>query len=109
MAAVQLDTPQLASYCSLPQTSIRSLLDTPTAELVRTLLENISVKAREHNDLASEKLKLGVEYENAIRGGESKTRILKASVNKSQQEADGLRRKLELQGAFVQNHAHRFR
>ena len=98
MAVAQLDVAQLSSFCSLPKQSIDTLLDTPTASLVRTLLENISVKAREYNDLASEKLKLGVELENAVRGGETKSRVLKGSIDKSLKEATVLRQKLETEG-----------
>lgn len=98
MAVAQLDVAQLSSFCSLPQQSILTLLDAPTAGLVRTLLENISVKAREHNDLASEKLKLGVELENAVRGGETKSRVLKGSIDKGLKEATDLRQKLQVEG-----------
>ncbi|KAF6237874.1 hypothetical protein HO173_004075 [Letharia columbiana] len=95
MAVAQLDVAQLSSFCSLPQQSIDTLLDAPTAGLVRTLLENISVKAHEHNDLASEILKLGVELENAVRGGETKSRVLKSSIDKGLKEATDLRQKLQ--------------
>ena len=98
MAVAQLDVAQLSSFCSLPQQSINTLLDAPTAALVRTLLENISVKAHEHNELASEKLKLGVELENAVRGGETKSRVLKGSIDKGLKEATDLRQKLQAEG-----------
>ena len=98
MAVAQLDMAQLSSFCSLPQHSIDTLLDAPTAGLVRTLLENISVRAREYNELVSEKLRLGVELENAVRGGETKSRILKGSIDKGLKEATDLRQKLEAVG-----------
>lgn len=99
MAVAQLDLAQLSSFCSLSQQSINTLLDAPTAGLVRTLLENISVRAREHNDFAAEKLKLGVELENAVRGGESKSRILKGSIDKALKEATDLKQKLQAEGS----------
>lgn len=98
MAGAQLDVAQLSSFCSLPQHSIDTLLDAPTAGLVRTLLENISVRAHEYNELVSEKLRLGVELENAVRGGETKSRILKASIDKGLKEATDLRQKFEAVG-----------
>lgn len=101
MAAAQVDLAQLSSFCSLPQHSINILLDAPTAGLVRTLLENISVRAHEHNDIASEKLKLGVELENAVRGGETKSRILKSSIDKGVKEATELKQKLQAEGIYV--------
>ncbi len=98
MADAQLDTAQLSSYCSLPQQLIATLLDMPTADLVRTLLEKISVRAREYGELTSEKLRLGVELENAVRGGESKSRVLKGSIDKGLKEAADLRQKLQAEG-----------
>ncbi len=100
MAVAQLDLAQLSSFCSLPKPTIETLLDAPTAELVRTLLENISVRAHEHNDLTSEKLKLGVELENAVRGGETKSRVLKGSIDKGLKEATDLRQRLQAEGRW---------
>ncbi|KAL8827841.1 MAG: hypothetical protein Q9191_002941 [Dirinaria sp. TL-2023a] len=90
-----LDISQLSSFCSLPATSINALLDAPTVETVRNLLHNISVKAREYDETKSANLKLSVELENAVRGGESKARILKNSVDKRLKEAEELRQRLQ--------------
>lgn len=98
MAAIDLDVVQLSSFCSVPQTSITTLLDAPTKELVHTLLANISAKALEHNELKSQSLKLNIELENAVRGGETKSRVLKASIGKGLKEAAELRQKLEVEG-----------
>ena len=98
MAAAQLDVTQLSSFCSLPQQSIDTLLDAPTASLVASLLKNISLKADEYNDVVSEKLKLSVELENAVRGSETKSRVLKGSVDKGLKEATDLRQKLQTEG-----------
>lgn len=98
MAVAELDVSHLSSFCSVPQQSIDTLLDAPTAGLVRTLLENITVKVQEHNELASEKLKLSVELENAVRGGETKSRILKGSIDKGLKEATDLRQRLQAEG-----------
>jgi nucleoprotein TPR len=101
MAAMELDVPLLASFCSLPQTSIITLLDTPTAELVKSLLTNILVKAREFDEAKSRQLKLNVELENAIRGGEAKSRVLKVSIEKTQKEAADLREKVQQEGEIL--------
>lgn len=100
MAVAELDLSQLSSFCSLPQQSFDTLLHAPTADLVRTLLENISVKAQEYNELASEKLKLSVELENAVRGGETKSRVLKGSIDKGLKEATDLRQRLQAEGMW---------
>ena len=98
MAAVELDVARLSAFCALPSTSIQTLCDAPTVDLVRTLLSNISERARELDEARSEKLKLSVELENAVRGGESKSRILKSSVEKGLREASELREKLQAAG-----------
>lgn len=102
MAVAQLDVAQLSSFCSLPQQSIDTLLDAPTASLVVSLLKNISVKADEYNDVVSGKLKLSVELENAVRGSETKSRVLKGSVDKGLKEATDLRQKLQAEGRRCQ-------
>ena len=101
MAAVDIDVPLLSSYCSLPKDSVVSLLDAPTSDLVRRLLENVALKAREHNALTSSNLRLGVEIENAVRGGESKSRVLKNSVDKGIKEVAQLKNKVQAEGALV--------
>lgn len=98
MAVAELDVPQLASFCSVPETSINTLLDQPTIELVRNVLQQVSAKAQEHNELRSEKLRLEVELENAVRGGESKTRALKISLDKAQKEGAEFRQKIQDEG-----------
>ena len=93
-----MDIPYLSSYISVPETSLRGLLSTPTIELVENLLSKIQTKAREHHELQSEKLQLEVELESAIRAGESKSRQMKESVDKSLQEVSSLRQQLHAAG-----------
>ncbi|KAL8670354.1 MAG: hypothetical protein Q9168_005096 [Polycauliona sp. 1 TL-2023] len=93
MAAVELDLPRLSAFCAVPQASLNSLLDTPTSDLVQTLLASLSPRIHEYDAIKAEKLKLTVELENAVRGGESKSRVLKNSVDKGIKEAAELRRK----------------
>ncbi|KAI4258699.1 MAG: hypothetical protein LQ352_001125 [Teloschistes flavicans] len=96
MATAEVDVARLSSFCALPQTSLESLLDTPTGDLVRTLLRNLSPRVHEYEGLKADKLKLHVELENAVRGGESKSRVLKNSIDKNLKENASL--KLKLQG-----------
>ena len=98
MAVAEIDVALLSSFCTLPQGSITTLLDTPTVELVRSLYQNLTAKARDYNDLASGKLKLEVELENAVRGGESKTSAMKNSVDRGLKEAADLREKIRSEG-----------
>ncbi|KAL8646549.1 MAG: hypothetical protein Q9226_006810 [Calogaya cf. arnoldii] len=94
MAAAELDVPRLATFCGVSQASLNTLLDAPTSELVRNFLASLSPRVHEYDGLKAEKLKLNVELENAVRGGESKSRVLKNSIDKGVKEAAELRRKL---------------
>ena len=105
MATAQIDIPYISSYTSLPETSLTTLLSTPTAELVRTLLSTILIKAREHLELQSEKIQLEVELENAVRDGEAKSRQMKESVDRSLQESANLRQQLQAAGQTIPYHA----
>ncbi len=93
-----LDIAQLSTFCSLPQSSVQALLDAPTANIVRTLLQNIATKAGEFQEARSVKLKSSVELENAVRGGDAKNRLLKSSVDKALKESADLRQKLQDEG-----------
>lgn len=98
MATAEVDVARLSSFCALPQTSLESLLDTPTGDLVRTLLRNLSPRVHEYEGLKADKLKLHVELENAVRGGESKSRVLKNSIDKNLKENASLKLKLQGEG-----------
>lgn len=101
MATAELDIPRLSSFCALPQSSLHTLLDAPTRDLVRNLLENLTPRIHEYDELKSNNLKLHVELENAVRGGESKSRVLKNSVDKGLREASELRQKLQDSGTWL--------
>ncbi|KAI9654433.1 MAG: hypothetical protein M1831_005399 [Alyxoria varia] len=94
MAAAVLDTAHLASYTSIPQSDIQTLINEPHPELVNTFLKAISAKAQEHERLESERLRLDVELENAVHGGESRSRTLKANADKALQDVEALRVRL---------------
>lgn len=104
---MEVDILYLSSFCALPEPSLNTLLTNPTAELVKTLLINLTSKAREYESVKSENVKLAVELENAVRAGESKSRLLKGSVDKSLKEAAELRNRLQQEGSFTQfpNHS----
>ncbi len=95
MAAPDLDVVQLSYFCSVPQTTIATLLSSPTTNLVHSLLAAISSRAREFGDLKAQTLKLTVELESAVRGGEGKSRLSKISIEKAAKETEELRQKLE--------------
>lgn len=101
MAATAVDVGYLAASYSVPETTLQSLLADPTVELVHSLLAQIEAKAREHDDLKSEKIKADVELEAAVQGGDTRARTLKAAADKAEKENAQLEQKLAREGAFM--------
>jgi nucleoprotein TPR len=97
--AAAVDVGYLAASYSVPETTIQSLLSTPTTELVQSLLAQIEAKARDFEDLQSDKLKAEVELDNAVQAGDQRARTLKTAADKAQTEAAELRQKLAQEGA----------
>ncbi|KAL8734660.1 MAG: hypothetical protein Q9166_001316 [cf. Caloplaca sp. 2 TL-2023] len=100
MATAELDIPRLSAFCAVPQTSLTSLLDAPTTDPIRSLLGGLSTRIHEFDGLKAEKLRLNVELENAVRAGESKSRVLKNSIDKGVREAEKLRQKVQEEGSW---------
>jgi nucleoprotein TPR len=96
--AAAVDVGYLAASYSVPETTIQSLLSTPTTELVQSLLAQIEAKARDFEDLQSDKLKAEVELDNAVQAGDQRARTLKTAADKAQTEAAELRQKLAQEG-----------
>jgi len=93
-----LDTAVIASSFEIEEPKIQSLLDAPTAELVRDFLISLTVKAEEFDEAKAEKLRKDVELENTLRSNESRVKTLKTSVNKGLKEIEDLRRTISTQG-----------
>ena len=100
MAAAVVDTAYLASYCSVPEPTVQTLLTNPTVDLVTALLQSIIVKAQDHDRLQSERLRLDVELENAIRNGESKTKFFEDKLKKAREEVATFKSKLNEEGQY---------
>lgn len=96
--AVEVDVRAVATFSSLAESTISSILENPTVELVRTLLCGISGKAREYDQLRAQKFRLEVELETAVRTSESKVKALKGSVEKGLAETSRLRTELQNSG-----------
>ncbi|KAK0129820.1 hypothetical protein ONS96_000369 [Cadophora gregata f. sp. sojae] len=95
MAMAALDIDYLSAYLSVPQQALSSTLDSPTAELVRSVLEAVTVKAREHDELAADKLRVDIELENSVRTSETRIEALRANVEKAQKTVEEVRTKLK--------------
>ncbi|KAF2203357.1 hypothetical protein GQ43DRAFT_390192 [Delitschia confertaspora ATCC 74209] len=94
MAAATVDVGYLVASYSLPESTLNTLLDAPTVDLVHSLLQQVEAKAREHDEVKAEKLRADVELENAVRSGETRARALKATVDKGLKDVEELRRQL---------------
>lgn len=98
MATAAVDTAYLASYCSFPDPKLQTLITEPTKELVASLLQSLTVKAQDHDRLQSERLRLDVELENAVRGGESKAKFFEDKLKKARDEVETFRTRLNKEG-----------
>lgn len=98
MAVAAVDVGYLAASFEVPEPTLQSLLSEPTVELVQSLLVQIEAKARAYDDLKSEKIKVDVEFEAAVQGGDARARSLKAAADKAQRETEQLQQKLAREG-----------
>ena len=98
MAETTIELPYLASHYAIPEATLSTLTQAPTADLVNQLLESITKKAHAFDELKSDKLRLEVELENAVRSNESKIKVLKGTVEKGHSEIEDLRKKLHESG-----------
>ena len=98
MAVAGLDVEYLSAYLGVPEQTLTSVVDTPTVELVRSVLEAVTAKAREHTELLSDKLRVDIELENAVRSSETRIEGLRSTIEKSQNTVEELRIKLKEEG-----------
>lgn len=99
--AAAVDVGYLAASYAVPETILQSLLSEPTVELVQSLLVQIEARAREYDDLQSEKIKADVELEAAVQSGDARARSLKAVADTAQKETEQLQQKLAREGACI--------
>lgn len=98
MAATTVELPYISAHYSISESTLVTLTQSPTVDLVNQLLESIVKKARESDELKSDKLRLEVELENAVRSSESKIKVLKGSVERGHAEVESLRQKQKESG-----------
>jgi len=96
--ATVLDVDYLSAYLSVPQQTLTSIVDAPTAQLVRSVLDAVILRAKEHDELAADKLRVDIELENAVRSSETRTEGLRLGLEKSQHTVEEVRNKLKEEG-----------
>lgn len=101
MATAVVDVEYLSAYLSVPEQTLTTIVNEPTADLVRSVLEAITTKAREHDELAADKLRVDIELENAVRSSETRIEGLKATIEKSQKTVEEVRTKLREEGKII--------
>ncbi|RAL03828.1 putative filament-forming protein (Tpr/p270) [Aspergillus ibericus CBS 121593] len=101
MAAVTIELPFLSSHYAVAESTLSTLTQAPTVELVNQLFEAITKKAREHDELKSDKIRLEVELDNAVRSSDNKIKVLKSSVEKGHAEVEETRKKLHEKCSIV--------
>lgn len=95
-----LDLPYLSNTYGIPESEIQTLIDAPTAELVRDFLASLTSKGQEFEALQADKIRVDVELENTVRTSETKVKAQKTQVSKYAKEVEELRTKLnEAEGA----------
>lgn len=102
MATAVLDVEYLSGYLNISQDNITAVLDAPTADLVRSVLDAVTTKAREHDVLAADKIRVDIELENAVRSSETRIEGLRTSVEKAQKTVEEVRTKLKEEGYYPQ-------
>jgi nucleoprotein TPR len=99
--AADVDTSFIAATHSFPESSLHTLLATPTVDLVKAFLKQTETKAREYQALEADKLRTEVELETVVRSSEARTRQLKEAVEKGLKEIESLRVKLSREGTIL--------
>ncbi|EPS33200.1 hypothetical protein PDE_08162 [Penicillium oxalicum 114-2] len=94
MADAAVALPYLSTQYGIPEATLSTLTQAPTVDLVNQLLQSITKKAHDFDELKSDKLRLEVELENAIRSNDSRVKVLRSTVEKSHADVEELRRKL---------------
>lgn len=98
MAAAAVDTQYIATSYDISHDKVETLITSPTTEFVKELFERLISKAKEHEKTKASKLKTEIELESALRSNETKTRGIKANLDRVLKESEELRKKLFEQG-----------
>lgn len=96
--AAAIDSGFIAASLSLPETTITSLQQQPTIDLVNVLLQHIQQKAQDFETTEATKLQLEVELETLSRETESISQHAKETREKHLKELEEARQKLAREG-----------
>ncbi|EGX50968.1 hypothetical protein AOL_s00054g704 [Orbilia oligospora ATCC 24927] len=87
------DIPKISAFLELPQVTIESLAGI-SESFVTAILEAVTTKARFHDELKADKLRLEVELEQNTRTSNARVNNMKARMETSQTETQDLRKQV---------------
>ncbi|KAI9745558.1 MAG: hypothetical protein M1818_001092 [Claussenomyces sp. TS43310] len=90
MATATWDVGRLSTFLNVSEPLFTNLLDTPTVELVKLVLDAVATKAYEYEELQSDKIRLEVELENAVRTSENRAQGIKVTIDNALNEVNDL-------------------
>ena len=93
----QYDIPRLSSFLSVPHESL-SHLATAASDYAVLILNSITARANEYDELKADKMRAEVELEQTVRTGGSKAKGLKTQLEAALKENQQLREKLCAEG-----------
>ncbi|KAL1891716.1 Protein mlp1 [Sporothrix stenoceras] len=95
MAAAAVDVGYLSTHLGVPETNLSTAVTDPTPELVKAILDAVTAKAHEFDELYAAKLNVDIELESVVRSSEARSESFKTAAETSRKDADDLRRKLQ--------------
>lgn len=93
--AVELDYQRVATFASVSEATLTSIIDNPTRGTVLSLLQGIQNNIKECEQTRSQKTRLEVEFETVVRTNESKVKVLQNSRDRVLADVDKLRQDLQ--------------
>ena len=99
--AAALDVGFLSAHLGVPEETLATVATTPTADLVRAVLDAVTNKGREFQELYSDKLNIQIEYENVVRSSESRCETYKATADTALKDVEDVRRQLQEEGTYT--------
>jgi nucleoprotein TPR len=100
MAAAAVDVGYLATHLGVSQDTLTSVTSNPTTALVQAVLAAVAAKARDFDELASQKVVLEVELETQIRAAESQRDASNETARKALKDVEDIRQQLHQEGMF---------
>ncbi|KAF3930925.1 hypothetical protein ABW19_dt0207810 [Dactylella cylindrospora] len=88
-----VDVPKISAFLEIPQVTIESLSGV-TESYVTLILEALTAKARFHDEIKAEKLRLEVELEQNARTANARVNSMKNRMEKAQTETQELRKQV---------------